>query len=113
MNRNVGSKERYARLVLSAAAGAAAARTSGWPRKALGTIAAAGLTTGISGYCPINQAVGRDSLHGRSPLDQGLRDTEIRRETAVSGALGIAPGGREPKVTPQSDLFSRSDESLR
>ncbi len=41
-----------------------------------------------------------------SPLEQGQRDTEIRRETAVRGSMGKpASGGNSPKVTPDSDVF--------
>ena len=113
MQRNVGSAERYARLALGAVAGAAAASTSGWPRAALGTVAAAGLATGVTRYCPINQAAGRDSYHGRSPLDEGRHDAEIRRESAVRSALGVSPSADEPVVTRQTDLFSRATESMR
>jgi hypothetical protein len=43
----------------------------------------------------------------RSPLDQGQRDTEIRRETAVRGSMGKpASGADSPKVTPESDVFN-------
>lgn len=107
MNRNVGSTERYVRLGAGIAAAAAAARTSGWSRAALGTAATAGLATGLTRYCPINQAVGRDSLHEPSRLEQGLRDTELRRDTAIRSALGTAPttDSGQPPVTKESDVF--------
>ena len=42
----------------------------------------------------------------QSPLDQGLRDTEIRRETQIRDSMGKpTPGTDEPKVTPESDVF--------
>lgn len=108
MTRNVGSTERYVRLGTGVAAAAAAARTSGWSRAALGAIATAGFATGLGQYCPINQAVGRDGYHDPSLLEQGRRDTELRREASTRGALGIAPttDSGEPRVTPQSDVFA-------
>jgi hypothetical protein len=91
MNRNVGSTERYARLALGAAAGAAALRTSGWQRATLGAVAAAGLGTGLSRYCPINQAIGRHPQGDLSPLEAGRHDTELRRHASMHSALGTAP----------------------
>lgn len=111
MHRNVGSAERYARLALGAAAGAAAARASGWQRATLGTVAAAGLTTGLTRYCPINEAVGRNSFDDESPLAQGRHDTELRRHTATHAALGTAPStaAGTPRVTPRTDQFGASE----
>lgn len=48
-----------------------------------------------------------------SPLEQGERDTEIRRETDVRGSLGIPPTDKEPKVTPEDDLFKDQRQSER
>jgi hypothetical protein len=47
----------------------------------------------------------------RSRVDQGKRDTEIRRETDVRGSLGSTPSGDRPKVTPESDMFGERDTS--
>jgi hypothetical protein len=47
----------------------------------------------------------------RSRVDQGKRDTEIRRETDVRGSLGSTPSGDRPKVTPESDVFGERDSS--
>lgn len=107
MFRNVGSTERWARLAVGTAAGVAALNTTGWQRGTLGAIAAAGLGTGLARYCPINQAVGRIPA-GESPLEQGLRDTELRRHADQRSALGTAPttDSGQPKVTPASDVFS-------
>lgn len=109
MQRNVGSAERWARLTVGAAAGAAATTTTGWPRAVLGTVAAAGLATAATGYCPISQATGRETYRDESPLEQGLKDTETRRHTALRGALGTAPttDSGQPRVTPESDVFGR------
>jgi hypothetical protein len=63
MTRNVGRTERVARLALGATALAAAARTTGWPRYLLGGVSAIGLGTGLTGYCPVNQAMGIDRYH--------------------------------------------------
>jgi hypothetical protein len=42
----------------------------------------------------------------QSPLEQGQRDTEIKRETAIRSSLGEpTPGTDEPKVTPESDVL--------
>lgn len=109
MTRNVGSMERYARLAAGVAAGVAALNAKGWQRTALGTIAAAGVGTGLTRYCPINQAVGRQAFNGDSPLEEGLRDTELRRETAMASALGsrASTDAEQPRVTPESDVFGR------
>ncbi len=106
MHRNVGNAERYARLAIGAAAGVAATRAHGWPRAALGTIAAAGLGTGAAQYCPINQVAGRDSFRNSADVDARMeRDSDIRRDTAVRGALGVSPTDDSPRVTRDSDLF--------
>ena len=107
MNRNVGSKERYARLALAAAAGAAAMRSQGWQRATLGAVAAAGLTTGLTRYCPINQAMGRTGDADQSLLMSGRDDAELRRHSAMNSALGMAPsaGTDTPVVTPSNDRF--------
>lgn len=109
MTRNVGSTERYARLAAGVAAAVAAWKARGWQRTALGTVAAAGLGTGLTRYCPINQAVGREAFDGDSPLEQGIRDTELRRETAMASALGsrASTDADHPRVTPESDVFGR------
>jgi hypothetical protein len=107
MRQNVGSTERYVRLAAAAVAGAAATRGTGWQRAALGAVAAAGLGTVISRYCPINHAMGRDGLHG-SVREEGRRNAELRRDTAMNSALGNTPtasGGQ--RVTSQSDMFGR------
>jgi hypothetical protein len=50
----------------------------------------------------------------QSPLEQGERDTEIRRDTAVRGSMGAPASGRNtPKVTPDTDLFKNQPETER
>lgn len=95
MLRNVGPTERYARLAVGVAAGAAAINSTGWRRATLGAVAAAGLGTGPD----------------ESPLEQGLRDTELRRHTAMRSALGTAPttDSGQPRVTPESDVFGHTE----
>jgi hypothetical protein len=107
MQRNVGSTERYVRIAAGLAAATAAAQTSGWKRTALAAVSAGGLATGVSGYCPLNQVTGLDSLHDVPSLEQGLRDTELRRHAALRGALGSTPtrDSSQPPVTPASDMF--------
>jgi hypothetical protein len=57
--------------------------------------------------------------NAESPLEQGRRDTKIRRDTAVRGSMGTPASGREiPKVTPETDVFKeqapgREQESIR
>jgi Protein of unknown function (DUF2892) len=70
--RNVGSTERFVRIGVALVAALAAARASGWSRAALNTLATAGLTTGLTRYCPVNRAIGRDSSNELSPLDGDL-----------------------------------------
>lgn len=108
MLRNVGPTERYARLAIGAAAAIGAARAHGWQRTLLSSIAGAGLTTGFTRYCPVNQALGVNRANGNTgDVD---RDTEIRRQTAINSALGLPPsaGSDEPEVTPEGDLFGQS-----
>jgi hypothetical protein len=46
-----------------------------------------------------------------SRLEQGKRDTEIRRETQIRESLGKpTPGTDEPKVTPDSDVLKDQPE---
>jgi hypothetical protein len=48
----------------------------------------------------------KDNQKDESPLEQGKRDTEIRRETQIRNSLGKpTPGTDEPKVTPESDVI--------
>jgi hypothetical protein len=77
---------------------------SGWARD-----------SGATRYCPINQATGRDTYGDESPLEEGLRDTQTRRHTAMRGALGTAPTTEsgQPRVTPESDVFGRTQEPTR
>lgn len=54
-----------------------------------------------------------------SPLEQGRRDTEIRRDTAIRASMGTPASGRETsKVTPETDVFKdhapdREEEFMR
>jgi hypothetical protein len=50
-----------------------------------------------------------------SRLEQGKRDTEIRRETQIRNSLGKpTPRTDEPKVTPESDVLKdQAPESNR
>jgi hypothetical protein len=66
--RNVGGWERVVRLFFGATAiGAAFAVGPVWLAVLLGLIGAEGMITSVEGYCPLNQAVGRDSYHRRHP----------------------------------------------
>lgn len=132
MMRNVGTTERYLRLAVAGAAGAAALRSEGWPRTLLSGVAAAGLMTGLTRYCPLNEAMGRGSRpttggrarggmdtgreitvgRERSRLEQGLRDSELRRQTAMAGALGTPPTVQSgaPRVESGTSQFGREEE---
>ncbi len=45
-----------------------------------------------------------------SPLEQGKRNTEIRRETQIRDSLGEpTPGTDQPKITPENDVFEDED----
>ena len=60
MRMNVGSNERYVRLGLGAVAlGAMPFVRSRLARALLGAVATSGLSTGLTRYCPVNQAFGR------------------------------------------------------
>ncbi|MBI2186109.1 MAG: hypothetical protein HYU37_03165 [Acidobacteria bacterium] len=73
--------------VLVGGAGMALAVAGAVRRDTRGTLAAMGLGTSLTRYCPINQAMGRYP-EGESPLEQGMRDTELRRQTAMAS---VAP----------------------
>lgn len=108
MQRNVGSSERTARLLIAAAATAAAAATRGWLRTAFAILAAAGAGTALAGYCPVKQAMGRGTAEWR--LDQGLRDTELRRHAAMRSALGTTPtteSGQQKETIAGADRDDR------
>jgi hypothetical protein len=108
MTHNVGTVERYARLAAGIAAAYAATRTTGWKRSALSSMAFSGIGTGLTGYCPISEAVGRNAY----PTDeQGERDTELRRQMAMASALGTKPSSYAPMppVTQHSDVFARGE----
>jgi hypothetical protein len=94
MTQNVGPTERIARLAVGAAAGAAAmAMPNGWQRAALCGVATSGFLTGITRYCPVNAALGRSSEETHLHLhDAEVRDSELRRETQTSAAMGRPPG---------------------
>lgn len=63
--RNVGGYERIARLGLGTAAAIGAfTATTPWLAGALAVAGLAGLTTGISGFCPITRKFGWDTYHG-------------------------------------------------
>lgn len=68
-DRNVGGWERAARLFLGAVA-VAIAFTAGpiWVRVLLAFAGAAGMSTSVVAYCPINRAAGRDSYHHHGVL---------------------------------------------
>lgn len=63
MKRNVGERERYGRLGLGVLSGAGAIflPVGTVVQVLLGVVAVAGLATGTSRYCPINQAFGIDN----------------------------------------------------
>jgi hypothetical protein len=49
-----------------------------------------------------------------SPREQGRRNTNIRRETAVRGSMGTPASGRDTqRVTPETDVFKEQAESGR
>jgi hypothetical protein len=100
MHQNVGPRERLVRLALGTAAGAAAmAMPRGWQRSTLCGISTAGFLTALTRYCPLNAALGVDRSSERSLVsehDLSVRNTEIRRETQTSGAMGPLPGTVEP-----------------
>ena len=93
MTHNVGPMERYVRLAAGIAAAYAATRTTGWKRSALTSVATAGIGSGMTRYCPINQAVGR----GDGDLaDAGMRDAQLRRQMSMASALGTKPSSYAP-----------------
>lgn len=62
--RNVGGPERGARLLAGAVcAGAAPFVGATWLAATLGIIGFDGIVTGMTGYSPFNQVIGRDSYH--------------------------------------------------
>ena len=102
MRHNVGHKEQIARLGIGAVAGAAALRAQGWQRTALCGVATAGFVTGLFRYCPINAALGIDRTEEAlriSEHDLSVRNTEIRRETQTSAAMG-QPAGTPVQPVP-------------
>ena len=109
MQRNVGDNERYVRLGIGAAAALAATRTTGWQRGVLSGIAGSMVYSGLSQYCPLNQAFGIDRYH--SDAAYGDRNARIREQTAVNSALGLPPGdgADTPPVTREDSLLGRQE----
>lgn len=105
MTRNVGPNERMVRLAIGAAAGAAALRVHGWQRAALCTASTSAFLTGLTEYCPMNAALGVNRRVGSAPAlsahDEEVRDSEIRRETQTSAAMGRLPG---TTVSPEAGV---------
>jgi hypothetical protein len=101
MRQNVGRNEQMARLIIGTVAGAASLRERGWQRAALCGVSTAAFLTGILRYCPMNAAFGINTtgaLPGMSEHDLSVRNTEIRRETQTSAAMGVLPGTIEQPV---------------
>jgi hypothetical protein len=98
--------ERYARLALGIAAAYAATKTTGWKRSALSSMAVSGIGTALTCYCPINQALGR---HAYADTDEGMRDSQLRRQMAMASALGTRPSSYAtmPPVTQRNDHFAQ------
>jgi hypothetical protein len=44
-------------------------------------------------------------MRKQDKLEQGMQDSEIRRQTQVRGSMGTPPSGSDRKVTPDSDVF--------
>ena len=68
MKKNVGSKERYGRILVGTASSLSAGLVPMGVAARVGffLIGLTGLVTGITQYCPINQLLGIDRFHKRS-----------------------------------------------
>ncbi len=77
MQCNVGSKERIARIGLGLLAGgvAVSGSVSGWVQGILGVVGLAGLATGITRYCPVNQMVGYNGCAADEKAPRVLKKT--------------------------------------
>jgi hypothetical protein len=77
MKKNVGSKERYGRVLVGTASSLAAGLVPMGiaARVGLFLIGLTGLSTGIMQYCPINQLLGIDRFQSKS-LDKTPEETE-------------------------------------
>lgn len=89
MECNVGPNERVVRLAIGVAAGVAAVALprAGWWRIPLGLAAFAGLSTGLTRYCPMNAMLGIDNY------------TEWRYRQLPRAGLG------EPESSPRSERY--------
>jgi hypothetical protein len=80
MKQNVGPMERYIRLGAGATAALALPfAKSAWSRALLGLVATSGFGTGLTRYCPLNQAFGVNRF---SPAFSGRRPG-LRVESSV------------------------------
>jgi hypothetical protein len=85
MESNVGKYERIARVGLGVLAAMAAFRSrSGW-RWPLAAISTSGIITGLTQYCPINQALGIDNSTGEELIHfkEGLDESGFRHRANV------------------------------
>lgn len=106
MECNVGRTEQLARLAAGAlGAGLALSADQPWVRTLGGVIAAAGLITGATRYCPINQAFGFNSCAADerpATLGRGPAPGPAANPTEAGAARAVA-------ATP---AFSPSDEAM-
>lgn len=86
MKPNVGEKERYVRVVLGCLAAVSAVTISKSRRLSalLGAIAASGIETGLSRYCPANEILGIDNAPNltETPISSIFQSRAIRAVTA-------------------------------
>ena len=48
-----------------------------------------------------------------SPVQQGERDTEIRRETDIRGSMGVPPSGRESSASDRERMRGDASDSVK
>lgn len=87
----------------------ASARIPEGRRRAIGlALVAVGAASTVPALMTVKRHLsdgGNRQADGRSALEQGRHDAELRRQTAVRGALGERPSGGAPEMRPETVRF--------
>lgn len=96
MKMNVGPNEKYMRIGMGIFAAAIIPFVrSGWAKSLLGMAATSGIATGVTRYCPINQALGlgEGMSEGKYLSGQESRDSRFsQRDNMGMGQKTNQPG---------------------
>jgi uncharacterized membrane protein len=102
-NVNVGRAERWVSMAAGSALAAYAAKRRDVPGGLAALAGAALLYRGATGYCPISQAIGRDTAHGNGRAAVADRGSDTRQR--LSGTKGVLVEGAVVINRPVSQVY--------